>query len=121
METDSCVESLAAARLGERQISLPDAGRQLICSGEMAGGGGPHFSFVYSDASEASLPASAPGVQATPLLWLCGLWEQLVRRLGRNVGGWAQAEREVQEAATEGPGLRSPSSGLQAWNQTQEW
>lgn len=86
METDSRVESLAAARLGERQISLGPPGGSSFVRGRNGGGA----TLLICLATPQKLPCLpqhlGPGY---PLLWLCGLWGQLVR--GWKERGWVGA------------------------------
>lgn len=73
-----------------RETDLPRAaGRQLICSGEKWRGVGG-ATLLICLATPQKLPCLpqhlGPGY---PLLWLCGLWEQLVR--GWKERGWVGA------------------------------
>lgn len=43
------------------------------------------------------------------------------RGAGRTPGGWAQAEREVREAAVERPGAEAPARSCRPRRQTQSW
>lgn len=108
METDSHVESLAAARLGERQISLgPLRGSSFVWG--RRGGVGARASHLSGDASEASLPASAPGA-GLPL----SLAPWPVGTAGEGLEGpWAGGHRE---AAVERPGAEAPALSCRPWS-----
>ena len=78
METDPRVESLVAARLGERQISLgPPRGSSFVW-GRSGGGWGPvPLICLATPRKRPCLPQHLE--LGYPPLWLCGLWDQLVR------------------------------------------